>query len=80
MKAPNRADQILRELRQKGSVSLDALIESLLGSGGSGPGRELELVACGRRGVATFTLRGRSALLPWRHRTLRECLLEPTAG
>jgi DeoR family transcriptional regulator, aga operon transcriptional repressor len=29
MKAPNRADQILRELRQKGSVSLDALIETL---------------------------------------------------
>src|SRR5215467_8298486 len=29
MKAPNRADQILRELRQKGNVSLEALIESL---------------------------------------------------
>lgn len=29
MKAPNRADQILRELRQEGSISLDALIERL---------------------------------------------------
>src|SRR5215831_4003640 len=29
MKARNRADQILRELRQKGNVSLEALIESL---------------------------------------------------
>ena len=29
MKAPNRADQILRELRQKGNVSLEALIKSL---------------------------------------------------
>jgi DeoR family transcriptional regulator, aga operon transcriptional repressor len=29
MKAPNRADQILKELRQKGSVSLDELIAGL---------------------------------------------------
>jgi hypothetical protein len=59
---------------------LDEGIESLLGSRGSGGGRELELVACGRRGVATFRLGRRAGLLPWRNRTLRECLLEPTAG
>jgi hypothetical protein len=59
---------------------LDSLIEALLSSGGSGHGRELELVASGRRGVATFALGRRAGLLPWRHRALRECLLEPTAG
>jgi DeoR family transcriptional regulator, aga operon transcriptional repressor len=35
MKAPNREDRILRELRQKGSVSLDALIEGLGASAAS---------------------------------------------
>jgi hypothetical protein len=60
--------------------TLDEGIESRLRFGGAGRGGELELVACGRRGVATFTLGRRAGLLPWRHRTLRECLLEPTAG
>jgi hypothetical protein len=59
---------------------LDSLIESLVASGGTGPSRELELVACGRRGVATFTFSRRAGLLPWRRRALRECLLEPTDG
>lgn len=59
---------------------LDERVESLLRPGASAGGRELELVACGRRGAATFTLGRRAGLLPWRHRTLRECLLEPTAG
>src|SRR5215469_17727070 len=35
MKATNRADQILRQLRQKGSVSLDALMEELGASAAS---------------------------------------------
>jgi len=59
---------------------LDSLIESLLRSDEAGPAHELELIAGGRRGVATFTLGRRAGLLPWRHRTLRECLLEPTDG
>ena len=58
---------------------LDSQVESLLRPAGPGASRELELVACGRRGAATFTL-GRRELLPWRRRTLRECLLEPTTG
>jgi hypothetical protein len=40
------------------------------------PARRFELVACGRQGAATFTLEGGAVLLPWRRRTLRQCLLE----
>jgi hypothetical protein len=56
-------------------AQLDLQIESLLNS--SGPQRGLELVVCGRRGAASFTLGRSAAVLPWRRRTLRECLLEP---
>jgi hypothetical protein len=57
---------------------LDSQVEALLRPGGPNASRQLELVACGRRGAVTFMLGRRAGLLPWRRRTLRDCLLEPT--
>ncbi|HEX4599495.1 MAG TPA: hypothetical protein VH278_17025 [Burkholderiaceae bacterium] len=57
-------------------AQLDLAIASLRSASGAGPRRSLELVTCGRQGVATFTLGAGTSLLPWRRRALRECLLE----
>jgi len=57
---------------------LDEEIESWLQADGARRDGELQLVACGRRGAATFTF-GRQ-LLPWRRRALRECFLEPATA
>src|SRR5690242_15634623 len=61
MKAPNRADQILRELRQKGNVSLEALIESL---GTSAASVRRDLAKLESRGLVRRTHGGATLVEP----------------
>lgn len=61
MKAPNRADQILRELRQKGNVSLEALIASL---GASAASVRRDLAKLESRGLVRRTHGGATLVEP----------------
>ena len=58
-------------------ADLDSTVETLL-EHRPDAGRPLELVICGRRGAARFVIDRGTSLLPWRRRSLRECLLEPS--
>jgi DeoR family transcriptional regulator, aga operon transcriptional repressor len=61
MKAPNRADQILRELRHKGSVSLDELIKAL---GASAASIRRDLARLEERGLVRRTHGGATLVEP----------------
>jgi DeoR family transcriptional regulator, aga operon transcriptional repressor len=61
MKAPNRADQILRELRHKGSVSLDELIHAL---GSSAASIRRDLARLEERGLVRRTHGGATLVEP----------------
>jgi DeoR family transcriptional regulator, aga operon transcriptional repressor len=61
MKAPNRADQILRELRHKGSVSLDELVHAL---GSSAASIRRDLARLEERGLVRRTHGGATLVEP----------------
>ena len=73
MKARNRADQILRELRQEGSLSLDVLIERLGASAASGRRDLVKLEAKGlvrRTHGGVILVRTASLTEPFRYDSL----------